>query len=361
MQKVKHESDYKSIHIMQNYIDDFYCLMSDDSIEKPLFPPVYDISFKELYDAFKYNHYRRFIECEFEEFDIEKLKLPKYDKKNIIVCYSGGKDSFTAIRHYQKMGYNVYAYHIKGLNKGYTDEWKVVEEASKKYGFNLIIDKVSYSGQHVWIEHPMKNMVMASMALTYGVRSGITTKIAVGSFRTAYLADNSFEVCAGDCIDMWRIYDKIINRFLPGYKTYVPNLNFMTSLRMLQNEPESIKYTISCLTPNRFRGLFRERTQKAYNIELLENRCGCCWKCAAEYIWFCDNNVFEYNQEYYIHCIEVLLHTVEQETGYKVYDIDYVWSVYLGYSMKKSKAWELLKDAVIRTGKVEITSKDVEG
>ena len=359
MQTIKHTKGYKNIHWLLDQVEDAYRELSDESVDSvnQLWTSPYDSSLKPIFEIFKENSPRQFREQNFKDLDIKPLKLPKFDNKTIIVCYSGGKDSLTAIRHYQKLGYKVYAYHIKGLNKAYTDEYVVAEQAAERFGFELIFDEVGYSGQHVWIEHPMKNMIMANMALTYGVSHNITSKIAVGSFRTALLVDNAFDVCAGDCIDMWHLYESVVQRFIPKFKVYVPNYNFQTSYKAIVKEPDMLRYSMSCMTPNRFRNLFRKRTETKYKVDLLPNRCGCCWKCAAEYIYFTDMDILEYNQDYYIHCLEVLLHTLEQEIGYRVYSIPYVWDTYmLHISIRKSKAWGVLKNAAIRSGKIEPTN-----
>ena len=359
MQTIKHTKGYKNIHWLLDQVEEAYRELSEESVVpvNPLVAARYDSSLKPIFNIFREYSTRDFGTPQFETLDIKPIKLPKFDTKNIIVCYSGGKDSLTAIRHYQRLGYKVYAYHIKGLNKAYTDEYKVAEQAAERFGFELIFDEVGYSGQHVWIEHPMKNMIMANMALTYGITHNITSKIAVGSFRTALLSDNAFDVCAGDCIDMWHLYESVVQRFIPKFKVYVPNYNFQTSYKAIEKEPDMLRYSMSCMTPNRFRNLFRQRTEKDYNVELLPNRCGCCWKCAAEYIYFTDKDILPYNQNYYLHCIEVLLHTLEQEVGYRIYSITFVWNTYmLHLSIRKSKAWGVLKNATIRSGKIDITN-----
>ena len=362
MQTIKHEVGYKNIHPLMDEIEQLYRVVSDESDTKGLFRLSLDNSIKHIYDVCVRNVSRSFEFLDFKEEAIEPLELPKYDPKNIIVCFSGGKDSFSVIRHYQKMGYHVYPYHVVGLNKTYTDEWKIAKELAERLGLTLYLDKVSYSGQHLWIEHPLKNMIMLNMALTYGIREGITTRIAVGTFRSSYLVDSPFEVCAGDCIDMWHYYEAVIRRFIPKFKVFVPNLNFHTAYNAILKEPEYLPYTVSCLTPNRFRNQFRERTIKNYALPyLMPNRCGCCWKCATEYIFFCDHGILDYYENYYIHCLEVLLHTMEQEIGYKIYSVEYVWGHYFFYPMTKSKAREKLKNAFIQSGKIKITDKDIEG
>ena len=357
MQTIKHTQGFKYVSSLFYEIDDMYSVLSDDSVDSTsLFPRVFDSSLKNIYDTAYFRTGKSFEKVDFIKRRCDKIEF-EYDKKNIIVCYSGGKDSLATIMHYKKLGYKVYAYHIKGLNRFYTDEWEIAERAAKELDFELIFDEISYSGQHIWIEHPLKNMVMATMALNYGITHKLTTKIAVGTFRTATLDDVSFEVCAGDCYDMWKLYEQFVQRVIPRFKIYVPNSNFHTAYHWLKKNPQYLQYTMSCLTPNRFRTLFRNRTQKRYSVALLENRCGCCWKCAVEYLIFTDYKLFKLKKDYYIHCLEVLLHTMEQEFGYKIYSISYVWNNYMFYSITKSIMKKELDNAIIRDGKIEITDK----
>lgn len=358
VQIIRHVDGYKSIHPLFDELERFYSDLSNVDSKKQLFLQPYDSVFLPILKTFEERTGYKFAPMIFEKRTYEPLKLPMMDAKNIIVCYSGGKDSFAVIRHYQKKGYNVYAYHIRGLNKTYYDEWETAEKMAEELGIPLYIDNVSYSGGHIWIEHPLKNMIMASMALNWGIRNGISTKIACGTFRTARLDDVSFEVCAGDCMDMWEKYEAIVRQVLPSFQMYIPNQNFQTAYNLLIKEPKYLPLTISCLTPNRFRELFRNRTIKNYGIDLMPNRCGCCWKCATEYIWFSDHDILEYNQKYYIHCLEVLMNTLEQETGYSMHSIEYVWDNYFFYSMRKSKAYKELKNAFIRARKIKFATKN---
>lgn len=355
MQEIKHTSDYEVISPLFSDLERLYTDLSEPKKRKAgLFIQPYDKSFIPILRAFEKMSGYEFTPMDFVDKKYPKIELPKSDSKNIIVCYSGGKDSYSVIRHYQDLGYNVYAYHIKGLNKTYYDEWEIAEKMAKELGVPIHMDSIAYKGTHCWIEHPMKNMIMVLMALTWGIKNGIGTKIAVGTFKTAHMEDVAFEVCAGDTVEMWGLFQDVIQKVLPGFQVLVPNKNFETAYRRLLKEPEYLSLTISCLTPNRFRMLFRRRTMKNYTIKLLPYRCGCCWKCATEYIWFCDHNVLEYDRDYYIHCLEVLLNTLEQETGYPIHDLSYVWGTYFFYSMKKSKAYKELKNAFIHSRKIKI-------
>ena len=288
-----------------------------------------------------------------------------YDPKNMIVCFSGGKDSFATALHYKRMGYNVYLYHLRGLNQTYRGKYSehlVAEEGAKYLGLPLIIEDISYTGFHEWVEHPMKNILLANRALSYGVRNGLTTKIAVGTFRTSKLKDNEFSVCGGDCADMWDVYNDIIKTIIPNFHVYIPNINYQTSYNVLLKDPKALEHTVSCMTPTRFRDLFRNRTEKNYSIRLLPNRCGCCWKDCIEYIWFTDHGVFELNPDYYIHCLEVLGDTYYKEAKIRLYTIDDIWRTYIFYPMTKSKMYKELTNAFIQpNGKIDRSNNDTEG
>ena len=355
MQFIRHTQDYVCLSPIFTELEQLYAELSDPKKKRVgLFQPLYDNRFVPIVKLFTYMTDYDFSYIGFTDKHFDKVTLPSFNSKNIIVCYSGGKDSLAAIRHYQKCGYNVFAYHIKGLNKTYCDEWEVTEKVCDKLGVPLYIDSVSYSGNHVWVEHPMKNMLMALMALTWGVRNSISIKIAVGSFRTAFTTDNAFEVCGGDCMDMWKLFEDVVNAIIPSFQMYIPNRNFHTAYNLLLKEQELLPLTISCMTPNRFRGLFRKRTLQKYHVDLMPYRCGCCWKCATEYIWFCDHNVLDYDRDYYIHCLEILADTLKKETRVYIYRVEDVWSNYFFYSMRKSKAYKELKDAIIRSGKIKV-------
>ena len=90
------------------------------------------------------------------------------------------------------------------------------------------------------------------------------------------------------------------------------------------------------MTPNRFRDSLRKKNLVKYNEPVLERRCGSCWKCAVEYIWFTDFNIFEYNEAYYRHCLDVLKNTIKKETGQTDIDIEDIWQNYFFYEREKS-------------------------
>ena len=71
-----------------------------------------------------------------------------------------------------------------------------------------------------------------------------------------------------------------------------------------------------------------------------------------EYMYYSDRGLVDFNLNYYIHCLQILCDTLRKEskvTG----TIQQVWDEYMHYPIKKSKAWEVLKNATIQNGTVK--------
>lgn len=345
MQTVERKTDLA--HKLLYDIDRLYAQTSSFD-QKILIPEVYDKSFQSIveicttYSALKMN-------VSYSD-TVERLKLPKYDPKNIIVCFSGGRDSYVTARHYVKLGYNVVLYYVEGLNAGYSaggHEQRIVEGAAEQLGCKLVTESIRYHGYHDWFEHPLKNYLLWSMALSWGIRNGWSIKIATGNFSSSKLDDNPFAVCGGDCIEVLRSFETIVRRFIPSFHIYHSNRSISTTMNYFLRHYGELKFVGSCMTPVRFKNQFRERTIKNYGIELLPNRCGCCWKDCVEYIWSVDHKLVDINRPYYLHCINVIANTMRRERGWRPYFAFDVWNEYMLYPFKKSTLYEELQYARI--------------
>ena len=327
-------------------IDRLYAQTS--SSQNILLPEIYDEGFKDIVGIFVV-YSDMTLKVEYSDV-VPVLKAKKYPSKNIIVCFSGGRDSFVTARHYQKLGYNVMLYYVEGLNGVYSaggSELEVVRKASDYLGLPLTVESIKYHGHHTWFEHPLKNMLLWSMALSWGILHDYSIKVATGNFSTARLDDNPFPVCAGDCIEVLNSFETIVRRFLPKFRMYHPSRNLQTTMNYFLKQPDELRYVVSCMTPIRFRNQFRERTIGNYSIDLLPNRCGCCWKDCTEYIWAVDHNIRPLDRPYYLHCINVLANTMKRERGRRPFFVFDVWNEYMLYPFKKSKLFEELNYARI--------------
>lgn len=352
MQSIIHtECSYSFISPLLHEFELLYQDTSEKSLRTPgnvLIRHEYPEVFKEIMNLFAQYGYG--YDLQYTSKTSQKVDICGLNDRALIICFSGGKDSLAAIKHYQRMGYDITLYHITGLNKSYTTEHESVKTLAKKLKLPLVIEDISYKGQHEWIEHPLKNIIMAGMALNYALNHKIGYKVAVGNFYTARLDDNVFEVCAGDCIEMWRAWERCIKTIIPKFHVFVPLINYHQSYNLLiRNHAASLIPDVqSCMTPNRFRNLFKERTETKFHMKLLPNRCGCCWKCAVEYIWLCDHTqLCDVDKNYYMHCLQILQNNCKKERNMIYNNISDLWDDYFFYPMSHSIFKEDLKNAVI--------------
>lgn len=341
-----------NLSIVFDYLDRLY-YESSEPIPYKLFPTYYPYYFNDLIKLFtNYSSSFNYLKAT-SNTEVYKPKLPKYNSKNMIVCFSGGKDSATTALHYKKLGYSVYLYHLKNINKAYPKEYENAEKLAQQLDMPLYIEEITLSGNHIYTEHPMKNIIIANSALQFGIRNNISIKIAFGNYYTALLKDNKFNICAGDCRDMWVIYERIIQHIIPKFKMYIPLRNIKTTLKSLETHKYLLSNCCSCISPYRYRNYWKAQNESKYNITLPKNRCGNCWKCAVEYIYYTDNNIWEYNEEYYKHCLRVLYknNIKEEKIIYSIYGL---WNDYLFYPIKKSKL-RGIENAVIQASTIKFT------
>ena len=333
MQKVGHT--YKNIHPIFDELERFYYCTSEREYKGGLIKPTFDIDFSGIIYYFntlgKTNYRFNFVEK-----DYEPLKLPKYDSKNMIVCFSGGKDSTATALHYKKRGYNVYLYHVKGINKSYPDEWKQAQKIAEYLDMPLYIDEYKMEGKLDIPGHPMKNMIIANGALHYGIANNIGIKLAPGTYQTSYLDDNPFYYSGDDCVEMWVEYEYILQKIIPKFKIYLGLENVKSTINLLSKDLKLMELCLSCVGAQRFRAWNKQRIESKYNIKLLENRCGTCWKCCLEYIYLCDMCQREYNKDYYKHCLNVLKKTHVEENKREFTTWEDLWDDFLFYPIKRS-------------------------
>lgn len=332
MQTVLHE--YENVSPIFNQIEWLYTNISD-TYTKSLIPHVLDGSFSDLLGTLNENGVN-VNDIKLSHYDYPKFDL-RHDDSVVIVCVSGGKDSVALAKYLLDMGYDVRLYHMRGINKVYPDEHIAVKEVAKYLQVPYYIDTVILSGSQRFVEHPMKNMMIANGAIHYAIREGISPNIAFGNFNESYLEDNEFEVCAGDCMDLWYDYEKIIRKIIPGFSMMIPLHNNEETLEIIEKDIKLLPLCISCMSPYRFREHWKKRTEKKYRVSLLNNRCGCCWKCSVEILYYTDHGIFDYPFDYYAHCLQILSKTLYKEGKIKTKNVEEVWNEYLCYPIEESK------------------------
>lgn len=310
-----------------------------------------DESFRELCEVL-HSRLMIFRMPEIKDMKIPKLEIaggadsnaPAHDNKEVTVLLSGGKDSAAVAFLYKQRGYKVHLYHAAGVNKAYGDEKKAAQRIADYLGCDLFIDDIQLHGTHRFIEHPLKNYVIANGALHYCLAKGYAPVLATGNFNKSILDVNEFEVCGGDCIEMWDIYNKIVQNIIPEFRLEVPLETNADTFEILRNDWQLFSLAVSCMSPFRFREHWKHRTEQKYGIRLFDNRCGCCWKDCLESMWAMDHDEMEYNETYYMHCVKILENTILKETGAPPESLQDIWDNYMFYPIEESKAYEQFED-----------------
>ena len=349
MQTILHQ--YNNDNSIFRQIDYLYNQVSSNTSNSNLFPIVFDSSFEDLFDILEEKV------PWFKRPQTRKLPIPKLDYKinnmDIVVCISGGKDSVATAVHYMDLGYNVYLYHLHGINKVYYDEFKSVQQIAEYLGLEYVIDECVIRGTQDFTEHPLKNYIIANSAIDWAISNGIAPNIAFGNFSASHVDDNQFDVCGGDCLEMWLAYNQIIQKIIPTFRLKLPLTTQKDTIDIIMRDRKLIELAQSCISPYRFREHWKKRTENKYGIRLLEHRCGCCWKCAVEYITFADIGVLEFNEPYYVHCLEVLGKTMQKESDIYEVSIEDIWDEFISHNMKYSKIKDKITNGIIQNGKAK--------
>ena len=270
-------------------IDSAYAILSDKDTPS-LISPIFDKTFEPLFNAFEYYGLEEH-KVTYKDLNYTPIK-PNYND-TMILAFSGGKDSIVSALKYKDEGYNVVLYHLRHINVSLSDEYIIAQESAKMLGLPLYIDDIGFKGHHIWMEHPMKNMIIANGALSYGIREGISTNIAFGNYTTSLLQDNPFERCAGDCMDMWDFYNVIVQRVLPNFKIHCNLANMGETLAIISKHPDLLGTSVSCLCRHSLRDYRHQWVFDKFGVNLPKHRCGSCYKCAVEYIYLADHDCID--------------------------------------------------------------------
>ena len=353
MQTIKHE--YQNMHPIFDALERFYAYVSDIDHSKELFRPVFDSSFTGLCETF--HAYVNTPMPTLRDKNYEPLQLPSYDEKNVIVCFSGGKDSIAVAMKLREMGYTVFLYHAWHINPSFGDEVNCAREAAEILDMPIYVDDIRFSGHHDYMEHPMKNMVIANGALHYGIREGIGTRIVFGNYTSSTLDSNVFDRCAGDCMDMWEFYDTIIQQIIPGFRVEAYLEHVGDTLEIIMGNRELLDASLSCLCRHSLRPYRHEWVKSKFGVDLPKHRCGSCYKCCVEYLYMADHDLIEFSEDYYKYCLHQLRKVCksEQEAVYTIFDI---WSKYCFYPFTESKIADQFIHTLVTKGGIRWTTTE---
>ena len=81
----------------------------------------------------------------------------------------------------------------------------------------LFIDEVHLSGKNMFKENPVKNQVIATLALNYALKYNLSASIAFGDFSKDTVDKAAFDRNWSDTIEMWNAYQEVIQSVFSGF------------------------------------------------------------------------------------------------------------------------------------------------
>lgn len=245
--------------------------------------------------------------------DIPEVKELEENNK-VLLAFSGGKDSIASALKLKEDGYEVILYHISGINKSYPNELENAKRFAEKYGFEIIIDYMRFSGKTEYFENPVKNHLILAQMLDKGMKMGVS-KYSVGSFLDDVVAELNIMYMLSDGYDFFRLLEKFIQEhILKNYQLMIWWKNEGESITYLcMKHPQVIQESLSCMMPLRYRYKLKKQNEEKFGMQLLDERCGSCVKCCMEYLIMLYYKLVPLNKKFVQHCIEVFRRKIEEE------------------------------------------------
>ena len=235
MQSIMHSKGYKYIHPIFDEFDRLYTELSNNDGGNQLIKPTFETALKAYEEIFnQYGNCARYLS--YADKDYPKFDNVKYNRKNVIIAFSGGKDSTATALYYKNKGFNVYLYHVHGLNRFFPYEQQSAEKVAEYLQLPIIIEDASLKGVSLYPDHPLKNIIISNMALQWGIENNIGVRIAFGDYYTNSVDDVCFETSGDDCKELWIPYRKIIKRYVPQFKLETPLENLLSTLESLKSD-----------------------------------------------------------------------------------------------------------------------------
>ena len=289
-----------------NQMIDLWNVFCNDSIELALEDVSFHSSVKPLIKAMEVG-LKRSISDKVKYIDTDVETYGFNSGKQIVVAFSGGKDSLATAIKYKSLGYDCKLFNLHGINKGFPGELNAARKLADKLDLSLFVEEVKLKGKKFYVEHPLKNQIICTFALVYCLENNIDTHIVFGDFKTDTYQKSHYGLDWSDCFEVWEAYEQFMRTWVKDFKVDISFDVIDDSYEVMSNNPEYIEDYQSCLMTIKYRNSLNKHNIDKYKVvDMLPNRCGSCWKCAMEYIYYADKGVQKYNRDYYKHCLNVL-------------------------------------------------------
>lgn len=232
-------------------------------------------------------------------------QLTIQENKKCLVSFTGGKDSTCAALVLRDGGFDVTLAFITGLNKAFPEEKQRAEKLAGILDFPIVMLEAPAKIKNVHPDNPVKNQLILSMLADYAVEHGYSN-ISTGVIP---VPNPNYEYDWSDGAAQMQTYIEYLENSVHGlrYVEVMSGRNEAANLEYLfglHNATEIINNLSSCVGAHRYRKLWREQILAKYGVNLADNRCGRCFKCAYQFIL--ESLLFGVqNEEYLKYCFGV--------------------------------------------------------
>lgn len=234
-----------------------------------------------------------------------KFDIPK-NEKDVLVAFSGGKDSVASALWLRDNGYNPILVFITNTSNSYPNELEIAENFAKEENMELIVKYIKKKGKYDFPDDPIKNNFILCQLLDIGIKRGIT-KYTTGCFKHDTLNDVNPLYNMSDTYELWQEFNYWVGLHFPNYEMmFLWRGSPETTKFMYTKHFDELPLAMSCVTPYRFQKLRRTQNMSKYNVDLLPNRCGSCRKCCLEWLVGVHLGYLPDNEGFREHCFSIL-------------------------------------------------------
>lgn len=255
----------------------------------------------------------------------------------VVLAFSGGKDSVASALYLKDRNVDLQLYYVKGINASYPNEEYSAKSIANILNLKLDIETIRFKGTKDFHENPVKNHLILASAIDKYYSEGYT-KYSFGAMTKFTVDKCTIDYDLSDCTEFFRLFEDIIKKVYPDFELLLwwedeGESNAYLNLR----HPYILEHTQSCMMGLRYRESLKKRNENKYGIKLLPNRCGSCYKDAAEYMTMLYFGNIEPNKEYIKHCMSIFKNTWDIENPDKLSSSFYSNDEILNESIFKNK------------------------
>ena len=248
--------------------------------------------------------------------DGRRFPACKRNPNQVVVGYSGGKDSVAALVMLADQGLEPIAFHVRGLNRSHPNEYAFAEQAAKELGVAFVSPTVRLRGKSNIPDNPVKDQLILAMMVDWGMEQGVH-QFTLGTPTSHTLAHAAFDFNWTDTVEMVGAFGRFAKARWPSY-TWRQTFNDSTQGYRVLCERGKLPLCVSCVLSHRFQEQRRKGNQEKYGVELYAGRCGSCYKCCLEYAHEVGLGYRKANPAFLAHCLHTLAANLKRYANVKL-------------------------------------------